>query len=105
MLPKRFLGAQPTTPLVVAFVIGTAALGTGLVHLLKNASRPAQQQVESLPLPLVGPGSLPPGNYPAGSLAVGDTAPLIEAKGWLNGPYPASGAEPKLTVVDICAIW
>jgi hypothetical protein len=105
MLPRRFLGAKPTTPLIVAFVIGMAAMGTGLVHLLKNASSPVKQQGDLNPLPLVGPGNLPPGNYPAGSLAVGNTAPLIEAKGWLNGPFPASGAEPKLTVVDICAIW
>jgi|SRR5215831_4283942 len=105
MLLTRFLDAKRTIPLVIAFVIVTAAVGTGLVNLMKNTSRSAEPKEAIQPLSHYGPGSLPSGNYPAGSLAVGDAAPPIQAQGWLNGPYPTLGTEPKLTVVDICALW
>ena len=106
LLRKSVLGRRRISPRAAVAMVG-AVVALGIVYGY-TAVFPARQQLGAPPNGglMLGPGMLPPGEYPAGSLKIGDPAPPLLAQGWLNGPPPRPGEkQPKLILADLWASW
>jgi hypothetical protein len=105
-LRKSSFGRIKVSPRWVFSSVGFC-LGLGLVYCLIEGFgwfRPVTY-APSDPSLLAENFSFPPGEYPPGPLALGTKAPPFQAQGWINGPPSEGTMPPRLTVVDIWALW